>query len=62
MKLALAQEEESQRTVHGGNVRHRPCRRAGEEEAARVTVKLARPVRIAGDSLSAAAEATTKTR
>jgi len=24
MKLALSQEEESQRTVHGGNVRQRP--------------------------------------
>ena len=26
MKLALSQEEESQRTVHGGNVRQRPSR------------------------------------
>ena len=31
MTLALSQEEESQRTVHGGNVRQRRRRRAGEE-------------------------------
>jgi hypothetical protein len=36
MKLALSQEEESQRTVHGGGRR----RRAGEEQGAGVTVEL----------------------
>ena len=48
MKLALSQDEESQCTFHGGGRR----RRAGEDQAAGVTVLLARTVRLAGDSRS----------
>lgn len=38
MKLALSQEEENQRTVHGGNVRNEMVRRAEEGQAAGVPV------------------------
>lgn len=55
LKLALAQEEESQRTDHGGNTRQSRGRRAGEDQAAGVTVLLARAVRLAGASRSATA-------
>jgi hypothetical protein len=61
MKLVLSQEEESQRTVHGGNVGRGCCRRAGEEQAARVTVELARAVRLGGASRSARAVGYNKT-
>ena len=44
MKLALSQEEESQCTFQGGNRGKGRRGRAGEEEAAGVTVKLARAV------------------
>ena len=53
MKLALSREEESQGTFHGGNLRQSRSRRGGEKQAAGVTVKLARVVRLAGDSRSA---------
>ena len=48
MKLALTREEESQCTFQGGNEGSGRCRRAGEDLAAGVTVKLARVVRLAG--------------
>ena len=53
MKLALTREEESQCTFQGGNEGSGRCRRAGEDLAAGVTVKLAQVVRLAGASRSA---------
>jgi len=55
MKLALSREEESQCTFQGGNLGKGRCRCAEEDEAARVSVKLARAVRLAGVSRSATA-------
>ena len=55
MKLALSRVEESQRTVHGGNVRQRPSPACREEQAAGVTVELARAVRLGGASRSTSA-------
>ena len=52
MKLALSRKEESQCTFQGGNRGKGRRRRAEEEEAAGVTVKL-RVVRLGGDSRSA---------
>jgi hypothetical protein len=55
MKLALSQDEESQRTVHGGTRGRGRRWRAGEDQAAGVTVELARAVRLAGVSRSVTA-------
>jgi hypothetical protein len=55
MKVALSQEEESQCTFHRGNRGRGRRRRAEEDQAAGVTVKLARAVRLAGVSRLAAA-------
>jgi hypothetical protein len=50
MKLALSQAEESQCTFQGGNRKKARCGRSGEDQAARVTVELARAVRLGGVS------------
>ena len=61
MKLALSLGQESQRAFHGGNVSRGRGWRAGEEQAAGVTVLLARAVRLVGDSRSATARGYNKT-
>jgi len=55
MKLALSRKEESQCTFQGGNRGKDRRRRAGEDEAAGVTVQLARAVRHVGVSRSVTA-------
>ncbi|MBY0247491.1 MAG: hypothetical protein K2Q17_07475 [Nitrospiraceae bacterium] len=53
MKLALSQEEESQPTVHIGNLRQGLSPACREGQATGVTLELARAVRLIGDSRSA---------
>ena len=60
MKLALSQEEESQCTFPEETRNRGRRRRAGEGQAAGVTVELARAVRLEGASRSAIAGGSNK--